>query len=67
MQTVAWMAYSDSTHFSDKLPYKILFYFKLRLKRYKFCKIAHLQQFPEKQNRDFVGTFLTEDHISPGR
>jgi hypothetical protein len=25
MQTVAWMAYSDSLHFSDKISYKILF------------------------------------------
>jgi hypothetical protein len=24
MQTVVWMTYSDSTHFSDKLSYKIL-------------------------------------------
>jgi hypothetical protein len=49
MQTVAWMAYLDSTHFSDKLLYKILFILSYGLKDTNFARFKHLQQNSEKQ------------------
>jgi hypothetical protein len=58
MQTVAWMAFSDSTHFSDKLLYKTLFISSYSLKDMIYARFAYLQEFSE--NREFTETFLTE-------
>jgi hypothetical protein len=52
------MAYSDSTHFSDKLSYKILFISSYSLEDVNFVRFKYLQQFSEKQIKR--GTFLTE-------
>jgi hypothetical protein len=43
MQTVVWMAYSDSTHFSDKLPYRKHFIPSYGSKDMNFAKFASLQ------------------------
>jgi hypothetical protein len=48
MQTVVWMAYSDSSHFSDPKTYKILFISSYETKDVSFAKLAHLQKFSEK-------------------
>jgi hypothetical protein len=40
MQTVAWMAFSDSTHFSDKISYKILFISIYQSKDMNFARFA---------------------------
>jgi hypothetical protein len=45
MQTVAWMAYSDSTHFSDPKTYKTLFIPSYGLEDINFCKINMLAGF----------------------
>jgi hypothetical protein len=52
------MAYSDFTHFSDKLSYKTLFIPSYGLKVMNFAKYTHLQQFLDKQTKG--RTFLTE-------
>jgi hypothetical protein len=52
------MAYSDSTHFSDKLSYKILCFLSYQLKDMILARFEHLQQFTEKQIKG--GTFLSE-------
>jgi hypothetical protein len=57
MQTGKWMLYSDSSHFSDKLSYKILFIPSYRLKDMDLASLTPLQQFSE--NRENGGTFLT--------
>jgi hypothetical protein len=62
MQTVAWMSYLDSTHFSEQLSYKILFIPSYGLKDMNFARYKHLQEFSE--NRYFVGTFLTEGNVA---
>jgi hypothetical protein len=43
------MPYSDSTHFSDKLSYKILFISSFGVKDMNLAISAHLQQFSVKQ------------------
>jgi hypothetical protein len=43
------MAYLDSTHFSDKFSYKILFISSYGSKDINFARFAHLQQFSVKQ------------------
>jgi hypothetical protein len=43
MQTVVWMAYSDSTHFSDEKSYKILCILSCGLKDMNFASFAYLQ------------------------
>jgi hypothetical protein len=48
MQTGVWMTYSDSTHFSDKFSYKILFISSYGLKDMNLASFKHLQQFSEK-------------------
>jgi hypothetical protein len=65
MQTVAWMAYSDSSQFSDKLSYKILFVSSYGLEDMDLASLTPLQQFSE--NRENCGTFLTGMEPSPGR
>jgi hypothetical protein len=51
------MAFSDSTHFSDKFSYKTLFISNYGLEDTNFARYKHLQEFSE--NRNFAGTFLT--------
>jgi hypothetical protein len=46
------MSYSDSSHFSDKLSYKILFILSYGLKDMNFAKFKHLQNFQGKKNRE---------------
>jgi hypothetical protein len=55
MQIGKWMSYSDSSHFSDKLSYKILFILSYRLKDIYLARFKHLQEILEKQRmqRDF--------------
>jgi hypothetical protein len=55
MQTGLWMAYSDSTHFSDKLTYKILFFSSYGLKDMNLARITYLQEFSEKRKRKKLG------------
>jgi hypothetical protein len=45
MQTVVWMAYSDSTHYSDKNSYKIPFIPSYGLKDTNLARFAFLQEF----------------------
>jgi hypothetical protein len=45
MQTSIWMAYSDSTHFSDKISYKILFISSYGSKDMNLPRFAYLQEF----------------------
>jgi hypothetical protein len=59
------MLYSDSTHFSDKFSYKILFIPSYGLKDMNFARYKHLQEFLE--NRDFSGTFSHRGEHSLGR
>jgi hypothetical protein len=51
MQTGLWMAYLDSTHFSDKISYKILFIPSYGLKDMNLARITYLQEFSEKRKR----------------
>jgi hypothetical protein len=48
MQTGLWMAYSDSTHFSDKNPYKTHFVPSYSLEDMNFGSFKHLQEFFRK-------------------
>jgi hypothetical protein len=56
------MAFSDSTHFSDKFSYKTLFISNYGLEDTNFARYKHLQEFSE--NRNFAGTFLTEGNVA---
>jgi hypothetical protein len=47
MQTGKWMSYSDSSHFSNKLLYKILFIPSYGLKDTDLARITHFLQFSE--------------------
>jgi hypothetical protein len=49
MQTVEWMSYSGSSHFSDKLSYKILFISNYGLKDINFARFKYSQEFSAKQ------------------
>jgi hypothetical protein len=49
MQTGIWMAYSDSTHFSDPKTYKILFIPSYGLKDINLAKFAYLQEFQKTE------------------
>jgi hypothetical protein len=64
MQTGIWMTYSDSTHFSDKISYKILFISSYHLKDTDLTKFAHLQGFSRKQR--FRGDFSHRGGQQPG-
>jgi hypothetical protein len=57
MLTGIWMSYSDSTHFSEQLSYKIRFIPSYGLKVMDLASLTPLQQFSE--NRENGGTFLT--------
>jgi hypothetical protein len=71
MQTGIWMTYLDSTHFSDKFSYKILFISSYHLKDINFASFAYLREFLEKQRKRVAGggggTFNTVGELSPGR
>jgi hypothetical protein len=58
------MAYSDSTHFSDKNSYKILFISSYRLKDINFASLTHLQEFFRKTETK-LGLFAPK-RIRPG-
>jgi hypothetical protein len=45
MQTSIWMIYLDSTHFSDKFSYKILFISSYGLQDMNLARFAYLQEF----------------------
>jgi hypothetical protein len=45
------MTYLDSTYFSDKFSYKILFILSYQLKDINFASFAYLQEFLEKQRK----------------
>jgi hypothetical protein len=64
MQTRAWMSYSNSTHFSDKISYKILFISSYGSKNMNLARFTHLQEFLEKKNRKTDGTSETETHLA---
>jgi hypothetical protein len=59
MQTDIWMAFSDSTHFSEQLSYKILFISSYSLKDKNFASLDH---FPAilKKKQEWVWACLTE-------
>jgi hypothetical protein len=46
------MAYSDSTHFSDKISYKILFISSYGSKDMNLPRFKYLQEFSGKKNRE---------------
>jgi hypothetical protein len=49
MQTVEWMSYSGSSHFSDTNSYKILFISSYGLKDIDFASFKHFLQFSENR------------------
>jgi hypothetical protein len=57
MQTSLWIAYSDSTYFSEQLSYKILHISSYELKDMNLASFTHLQQFSAKWRKP--KTFLT--------
>jgi hypothetical protein len=59
MQTSIWMAYSDSTHFSEQLSYKILFILSYGFKDMILASVKHLQQFFRKAGKEGK-QFLTD-------
>jgi hypothetical protein len=56
MQTSIWMSYSDSTHFSDKLSYKILFISSYGSKDMNYARFKYLQE--KKTETGLVETAL---------
>jgi hypothetical protein len=56
------MEYLDSTHFSDKISYKILFISSYGSKDMNLAKFKYLQQFSE--NRRQAGSFLTHSKLA---
>jgi hypothetical protein len=62
MQTVVWMAYSDSSHFSDKISYKILFISSYGSKDINFARLEQILQFSAKQRREEL---FSPRHASP--
>jgi hypothetical protein len=50
MQTSIWITYSYSTHFSDKISYKILFISRYDLKDMNLTSFAYLQELWRKKN-----------------
>jgi hypothetical protein len=67
MHTGKWMLYSDSSHFSDKLSYKILFILSYGLKDINFARFNHFLPFSEKQRtgRNFSHQGLTQPQRLP--
>jgi hypothetical protein len=55
------MAYSDFTHFSDKISYKILCFSSYGLEDMNLASFTHSQQFSAKQRKR--ETFLTETDL----
>jgi hypothetical protein len=55
MQTVVWMAYSDSSHFSDKISYKILFILGYGSKDMNLPRFKYLQKFSGKTEQLKLG------------
>jgi hypothetical protein len=51
MQTIIWMANSDSMHFSDKISYKILFISNYSLEVMNLARLKHLQECLEKKQK----------------
>jgi hypothetical protein len=51
MQTVVWMAYSDYSHFSEQLSYKILCISSYGSKDINFARFDHFLLFSEKQRK----------------
>jgi len=51
MQIVVWMAYSDSTHFSDKISYKILCILRYGLKDMDLTRFTYLQKLWTKKTK----------------
>jgi hypothetical protein len=49
MQTVEWMSYSGSSHFSEQLSYKILFILSCGWKDMNYARFKYLQEFLEKK------------------
>jgi hypothetical protein len=64
MQTVEWMSYSGSSHFSDKLSYKTLFISSYGLKDINFASLHTCRNF--SKNRENGGTFLTRTNATSG-
>jgi hypothetical protein len=56
MQTGKWMSYSNSSHFSDKLSYKILVVSNYGLRDMIYARFKHLQEFQTK-TEDKLGLF----------
>jgi hypothetical protein len=56
MQTVVWMTYSDSTHFSDQLSYKIHFILSYGLKDMNYAKFKNLQEFQKTEKAELGRT-----------
>jgi hypothetical protein len=48
MQAGVWMAYFDSTHFFDKISYKILFILSYGLKDIDLTSFTYLQEFQKE-------------------
>jgi hypothetical protein len=65
MQTDIWMAYSDSTHFSDPKTYKILCIPSYGLKDTNLTSLEHLQEFFRKLRKWW--DFSHREDTSPGR
>jgi hypothetical protein len=65
IETSIWMSYSDSTHFFDKLSYKILFVLNYGLRDMTFARLAYLQQFSKKQGIHW--SFSHRGELGPGR
>jgi hypothetical protein len=65
MQTVVWMAYSNSMHFSDKLSYKILCFSSYRLRDMNFARFEGLQEFLFENRK--TGDLFSPKELSPGR
>jgi hypothetical protein len=49
MQTIGWMADSDSVHFSNKLSYKKHFISIYSSKDINFASLTHLHEFSENK------------------
>jgi hypothetical protein len=61
MQTGIWMTYSDSTHYSDQISYKIYFIPSYRLQNIIYARLKHFLQFLE--NRKWK-MFLTQAELA---
>jgi hypothetical protein len=62
MQIIIWMSYSDYSHFSDKISYKILFIPSYRLKDMNITSFKHFLKKTEGRLKLF---FFTEKDTSP--